>query len=257
MGGLRLILPGLVRPEFHDFAGELIGFVVVTAVLRRTVLGLGLQDLVAFPVVVEGLYEFLEGAFFLVVYEVLHGEQAVDRGGEGDAFHGDEADLGAALRDVQTLLGAAADEAGQVRGRVVLRADGFGDFVVVDELFDEILGLFLVSVEELFPGVEVFELAGLRTVLGEFRGFAAHDVFIRLHVPAVGIDEFERLQQVDVVVDGAGTVVADHGVLETADGSVFADVVFIDQIAIVFGLSHHAGHGAFIEVEQERSALGL
>ena len=34
VGGLRLILPGLVRPEFHDLAGELIGFVVITAVLR-------------------------------------------------------------------------------------------------------------------------------------------------------------------------------------------------------------------------------
>ena len=257
MGGLCLILPGLVRPEFHDFAGELIGLVVVTAVLRRTVLGLCLQDLVAFPVVVEGLDKFLESAFFLVVDEVLDREETVDRGGEGDTFHGDEADLGAALCDVQSLFGTAADEAGQVRGRVVLRTDGLGEFIVVDEFLDEVFRLFLVGGEELLPGVEFFDLTGPGTVLGEFRGLAAHDVFIGLHVLAVVVDQLEGLQQVDVVVNGAGPVVADHGVLEAADGSVFADVVFVDQIAIVFRFAHHTGHGAFIEVQEERSALGL
>ena len=54
-------------------------------------------------------------ADLLVEDQVLHRQQGIHRGGVGDGFDGDEAQLRAALVDVQPLSGAAPHQAGQVR----------------------------------------------------------------------------------------------------------------------------------------------
>ena len=88
-------------------------------------------------------------------------------------------------------------------------------------------------------------------------GLAGERVRHRVQVVAAGQGQLHGFQQVQVVVHGAGAVVADHGVLQAADRGVIVHVAGVDQVlhARLAGFQHHPRHGALVEVEQERRAL--
>ena len=80
-----------------------VGLVVVPAVFGGLVQRHGLQHLMPHPVVLQRLDQFAHGADLLVEDQVLDRQERVDRGGVGDRFDGDKAQLRAALVDVLPL----------------------------------------------------------------------------------------------------------------------------------------------------------
>ncbi len=74
---------------------------------------------------------------------------------------------------------------------------------------------------------------------------------------AAGQGQLDGLQKIDVVVHGAGPVVARHGVFEAPHGSVVRHGVLVDEVpeAAPAAFQHHARHGALVKVQEKGRSL--
>jgi len=251
------MLPGLFCPQCHHLPGHGVCVILVTAILGGFVQRDGLQLLVPHPVVAQRLHQLAHRANGMVKNQVFHRQQRIHGGGEGDPFNSDKAKFRAAFVDIFTTFRAALYQARNVRRLEILGANLFRALVCFNTFTDDIARLEGVGFPELLPGGEAGRIAAVFTITTRLFCFSAERVDHRVQVVTPGEREFHRFEQVQVIVNGTGAVIPDHGVLQAANWGVLMHVFRMDEVLHpgFACFQHHAGHRALVEVQQEGCPL--
>ncbi len=130
-------------------------------------------------------------------------------------------------------------------------------FIHRDDFLDDVFRLDSICLPELLPGSESSGIPGVWTITAERLGLAGHGVGVKQQIVPAGEGQLNGLDQVEVVIDRAGAVVAGHRILQAANRGIIVHVGRVDQVlhAGHFGLQKETGHRALIEIEQEGRAL--
>ena len=256
-GVAALMLPGLCSPEVHHLAGHLVGLIVIAPVLGCPIKRLCLQCLVTFPVVLKGCDQLCHGAPLLFEDQVLDGKERVYGGGVGDGLDGAIEQLRSTLGDIQTFLGAAAHQTGEIGGGGETGHHFFSLFKEAHDPVDDEAGLLGVGRPKLVPGLKRSGVTRVRSPAPAFVSLAGHGVGEGDQVVPAGQGQLDGFEQIEIEIDSAGAVVSHHGVLKAAHGRVVVDVGFVDEVldAGYTGLAHHSSHGALVKVQEEGRAL--
>ena len=222
---------GLFIVMVANAAGDIVHIVVIVAVLGR-ILGQLAQFVIAFPVFIHGVQQFVHGAYFVIKYKLFYGSQAVGGFRQPDAGqHRPDGVLGAAVHQVHAFFQAgfghcreewAGDQhllqfLGQNRA-----GHGNGDQVV--KLFHESLFHFLIGSElpvrmdgqaHLFAGD-----AALAAVGGIFK--SAAEVYVYGAGPFKGLAEMGHHAAAVVPVPGVFRFIA-HVLQHLVTGLVAVD----------------------------------
>ena len=212
----------------HDHVGDVVRVIVVVAVVMHPVgVHVGVQGLVALPVVPQCLQELGAGADLIVEHQLFDGRQAVRRGAQADALRAGVVVDRAASADVHAFVDAAVDQQAEVRQRLepLLRQVDLVDHA--DHPVAPVFQLEAEALDHLVEAREGVQSAGIRaqalprtgTALVEGAGGGAVDA------AAVVDGQMDRLRQ----IEGAGVVPAvglpGNAGLHAADADVVPGVL--------------------------------